>query len=240
MEKIRKPSIQLITVCIRVNNLKKIAKSILSANANNYFEILWSIRFDLKKDQVPEKVLNELRTFPININIEYKSHPINKTTGGNHGKRELIRSAARKTWVYQLDDDNLLHPKLLPTLYKMMRKHPDSPLFVFWQAPRYQPKTLAEIKLGFCDTAMHVFRSDLAKGVYFPLNFAADGIFLEGLVRKAGDSAILIPKNLCYYNAIGHKKGDIPPITTKIFGRPIEHQGSHLDYKKKSLRKKQS
>ena len=119
-----KETLILITGLYRFDNLKLIAKFV-----NKYYK-KWSDVFDIHwiiaKDQYNgfgnmDNAVEYLKTTNIQYEIINAGKPNQKNYGGSLFNEPLKlyteKHQLKDPWIYILDDDNILHPNLFPTLY---------------------------------------------------------------------------------------------------------------------------
>lgn len=127
----------LITACLKVDNLFKIAKSIKENLSKTKLNVLWAIVIDAynNDNKSVQKLLPELEELLVSYGINYKfflsGKPNQKNYGGdmfNEPLRELKRTmfANKNAFVYILDDDNIIHPFLFDRVNKIAEYNGDS------------------------------------------------------------------------------------------------------------------
>ena len=192
-----------VTVSARPDNLPYVAEEIERQKADWNGVCKWRIIFDFNQEDglLKQEVAEFLASRSDWVDFSFLPHPANKISGGNHGKDTIIKEIA-DGWVYQLDDDNALFPDFVLNLNRMLAEHPEANLFCFWQAARYAPRTLVDIRVGHVDTAMYVFNKTACDGIDYPLHYGGDGEFLLRMINNPYTTAWLEQKNLCFYNRI--------------------------------------
>lgn len=202
-------NIKLITRCTRSENLEEIYNSIIK-NYNLNIRFNWTIVFDTNIIKRFDKLefLNSIvnNNHNIDINIVY-----GKTVIENDYGHDLINKEIDKTensYIYILDDDNILHENFIQELYPFLKIKAKGILFN--QFVNYKDFTKSEfrivdkndINVGKIDSAQFLFHKDLVgnnyrleKGTY-----VADGIFISNIFKENKDDIIILDKVLCYYN----------------------------------------
>lgn len=121
-------TLHIITRCSRTQNLLKIKESIFSRPSDD-FEVFWHVTFDttVLKD-IDAEILSQLEH-------DYISPKFRKSTTGDYGHTfiNISLSQIQNGWIYILDDDNILHPELLPTISKLIEENPEKRAYIFDQ-----------------------------------------------------------------------------------------------------------
>jgi len=169
--------IEIITPCSRWENIILMDKTIPE-------EIRWHICFDSDNCE-----------FIPNGSLE-----IGGGQWGNAQRNEALKGiTAKRSWVYCLDDDNLLHPDLLKIIKgrELLRYN----LITFDQ--QLEDGT---IRKGDNPTRTNIDQAQflIRRSIHEPYEqeHDADGILIEKLVKKYPDQWLYIPKVLCYYNRL--------------------------------------
>jgi len=107
-----------------------------------------------------------------------------------------------KSYLYFLDDDNILHPELVRFIDETEL---DGSAYVFHQAFRDNRVRLRakldNIKVGGIDSAMALVPKEMMTDVWWQLyNYCADGVFFETIYNKFPERFKLIDKVMSYYN----------------------------------------
>lgn len=171
-------SVSIITPCSRLENLPRMREFIPN-------DVEWIVVVDG----------DSLGDAPLANNVKYWLE-----SGGVFGssQRNLGIEKATGDYVYFLDDDNVLHPALLP---RMNDLKPDR-MVMFNQVIRNGFERLTSrykvIEPCHCDTAQFFVPRDLIGDTRWAHQYAADGIFFKELSEK-GD-VMFLDENLCFYN----------------------------------------
>ena len=185
-----KYKLTIITPCYRIQNLLKIQKSI-------DFEYIheWIIVYDGTK-------INDLPNLFQNDKIkEYicKGDGIEGNDQRNYGIKQIQNE---DTYIYFLDDDNIIHPGL----YTLLDKITDVQLYTFNLYKLKEPCHLlygTDIRVGGIDTAMFLCHYSLIKGLFWIKDvYGADGYYIKECVEKNRDKHIFVNETLCYHNAL--------------------------------------
>lgn len=188
-----------IIACSRPYNLPFVLRSI-ERQANDSIDYTIWVVCDLNKDELDSTILNFLKR-KNNINIFFNKDEKNKISGGNTAKNFAI-DKIENGWVYQLDDDNLLHPKFIQKTIEYITTYPDKKCFIFSQNKRYYPKTAEDIKCGIIDTAMYILDISFIGDARIPESYGGDGIFIEEIFKKNPNECLIIDEVLCFYNIL--------------------------------------
>ncbi len=180
--------ITIITPCTRVGNLKKIFESI-----NFKFVEEWIIVYDFNVLN-PSKLENNFNHDKI---AEYYAGNEQSVSGNYQRNYALSKISNTDTYLYFLDDDNVVHPGLydVPLI--------SGNLYSFDQlrnGKTFEGNTLKPQKI---DSAMVLIYFPMVKGITWNLgDYHADGIYIRDCYRKCINRWIYINKILCYYNKL--------------------------------------
>lgn len=101
---------------------------------------------------------------------------------------DLIRAAPRG-WIYDLDDDNRMHPRFLASLGRAIEAHADAWAFLFGCAYPQFPNGVLTPQLpprgGHVDAGQAVIDRDYAVRETWPRGGYGDGAYLENLYTLA-------------------------------------------------------
>jgi hypothetical protein len=190
-EPIKEPKkITIITPCIRPENLAKMKDSIRFDYVNE-----WIIVYD--KKHVENKHLfqdDKIKEY------EFLGNGISGNSQRNYGLENITNT---DTYVYFLDDDNIIHPDL----YKLLDTLEDNKIYTFNQK---RPTTVFphtylllgnKIELCKIDTAMFLVDYNLCKNIrWAPDKYVADGIFIVECYSENRDKWIYVDELMAYYN----------------------------------------
>lgn len=175
--------IEIITPCSRPQNLEKIKDYV----GLHYPSIRWHICYDLSKVKEFNNIHNAVVT------------GIYGGVSGNAQRNKAIEGIKNMdSWVYCLDDDNLLHPDF-HTLHSMDLSNYDIVTFD-------QQLQDGSIRNGNDPRETHIDQAQfmIRRSIHEPYtqDYNADGILIERLVKKYPDRWLYIPKVLSYYNRL--------------------------------------
>jgi glycosyltransferase involved in cell wall biosynthesis len=190
-----KMKITIITPSIRVENILKIKESIK-------FEYIdeWIIVYDSNKiEKNPELFINDENKDKISEYL-YKGEGIS----GNPQRNFALENIKNKnTYLYYLDDDNIIHPNLYNLLdniepYKMYTFDQSRPPTVF---PYTGVLNGDNIKINNIDTAMILIDYNLCKDIkWIPDKYNADGYYITECFNNNNEKWKYINEILSYYN----------------------------------------
>ena len=182
-----KNKVTIITPCCRPRNLVKLRDSIDFSYVH-----AWIIVYDKTKIYKLPNVFGAENNDKIK---EYIHHGAG-ISGNPQRNRALDRITNKNTFLYYLDDDNLIHPNLYYLLDVIDKDH----IYSFNQIDRLKGGTL---KLGSIDTAMFLIDHDLCKGLKWDRrNYNADGVYIEECDRLNPRKHIYVDNDLCFYNKL--------------------------------------
>jgi len=174
----------IITPCSRPENLNLLKKSIDFDKVIEWIIVYDSTSFDKIMDnpKITEcccfdeksKYGNAQRNFALN-NLKYQ-----------------------ESYIYFLDDDNLMHPDLFKINFL------PNQIYSFNQENGLSGRLL---RPGFIDSAMVLIYFPLIKNIRWKLDkYEADGIFIQEIFQRNKHTHLFINSELCYYNKLtGYK-----------------------------------
>ena len=184
----RKYKITVITPCSRPENLLKLKESL-----NFEFVCEWIIVYDSAKVKIDlqfEEHDNISEYFHINLEGKY---------GNSQRNYALSLVKNKESYIYFLDDDNIIHPdlyslSLIPNV-----------IYTFDQINKDSSFRLKgnEIRVGRIDSAMYLVYYPLIKEIIFEItNYYSDGTFIVDCYNANKKSWMYIDKTFCYYNKL--------------------------------------
>lgn len=205
--------------CSRPENLEAIFKNLLSEDEishNRGIMIIAWLVFDADLDKSGiEKVYRAYQsTEAYNSNIHFHFDTLKqKNNVAGHAARNLtLNKICNPTYMfsgnpgyfYSLDDDNILHPYLIPYIADNLTKIWQHDLFIFSQLNANGTMRLNAAKNcivpGHIDTAMFMVRVDKIGQLRFDeSDYCADGKFIQQFY-EAHPNVLVEKKPLCYYN----------------------------------------
>lgn len=196
LNNIERKKMTIITPCIRPQNLHKIKESINFDYINE-----WIIVYD------GNKILDNPHLFIYDHTNKIKEY-IYKSNGasGNQQRNYALDNIINtNTYVYFLDDDNIIHPELYNLLdniennkiYSFDQKRPTD-VFPFTDYLKGD-----KIQIFNIDTSMFLIDYNLCKNIRWDLyKYNADGIFIMECYSANRDKWVYIDKLMSYYNYI--------------------------------------
>lgn len=201
----------IITPTSRPDNLLAIYKSLVEPEI--YLSVEWHIVFDFAVDKDVIKRYKETfephhaRFIEIFIHVSDKSHAV---AGHYHRNFVLDKLHAEypvlsRSWIYQLDDDNIIHPDLLRFLRDEHTTLTNVNVLMFDQKLRNGATRLRankdQVKVGFVDTAMMICRLSAIGSIrYDDEDYCADGKFISEVYEWNKNHTLFFNQPFCYYN----------------------------------------
>lgn len=190
IKKKEKEKITIITPSYRIQNLKKIYETI-----NFDYVDEWIIVYDGSKITENPNIFNHEKI------KEYVHYDNNSCFGNAQRNFALNNIKNENTYLYFLDDDNLINPEL----YKLLDIIEKDKLYTFNQI-RYPNLELLkgnEIKETKIDTAMILISYNLCKNIKWNLySYGSDFIYINECYNQNKDKWIYINNVLAYHNII--------------------------------------
>ena len=173
--------ITIITPCTRQENLQKIKESIDFSRVCE-----WIIVYD--STTIQQKWNNDPK-----ISEYFHSNP--ESVVGNSQRNFALQIVKNKdTFIYFLDDDNLMHPELFK-----LNLIPDT----FYSFNQENGLVGKKLSVGYVDTAMVLIYYPIANSIQWDLNkYHSDGLYFSKLYLANKHKWVYINKSLCYYNKL--------------------------------------
>jgi len=177
--------VNIITPSIHPENLKRIYETIKPFGDKE--KVWWYIVYDLEKGERMFKDVPWVREFWL---LDH--------CWGNP-QRNYALNLIKDGWCYFLDDDNVLHPKLVEEIESITDPNIQGILFrqLFFKqrfARVIHPKQCC------IDQAQFALKRELIGDKRYELGYTADGKFIEELYRDYPEKFLRIEKILCFYN----------------------------------------
>ena len=187
----------LITPSIRPNNLIKIRDSIKFEYINK-----WIIVYDGSKiAENPKLFANDCFSDKIEEHV-YKGDGGSGNPQRNYAL-DLIKDM--DTYLYYLDDDNVIHPEL----YALLSTLEDNKMYTFdQQRPDniFPYKTLLKgdnVALYNIDTAMMLIDYNLCRNIRWDAHkYNADGLYITECYEKNKNNWVYVDKTMAFYNPL--------------------------------------
>jgi|TARA_B110000908_G_C10260101_1_gene458567 glycosyltransferase involved in cell wall biosynthesis len=231
--------INIITRCTRTSNLLTIKEGVL--NTPKGVTVNWHVVFDTGalKD-IDAEVLSNL-TDTDNV----KLHFVKGQRGGllYPEVSDIIRTI-KSGWIYLLDDDNILHEDFYKTIKASIKNLPVALVHIVSQLVAGKDFTGQEIRVASrentafqkIDIAQMVINRSIFDTHSFSANYAADGFFIEEVLKTHGDSFVWIDKVLCHYNYLEKEpSAKIPKILYIGTTKPELKSVKYLSYEADEL-----
>lgn len=182
-----KKKMTIITPSIRLGNLPTVKDSI----DFDYVEE-WIIVYDGKKiSENPYVFINEG-----NPKIKEYIFTGEGSSGNPQRNFALDHIQNKDTFLYFLDDDNVMHKDL----FKLLDIIDDGKIYTFGQQNRMRGN---EIKLGGMDTAMFLIDFKLCETIrWIPNIYVADVHYIKECYSKNKDKWVFVDNELCTYNTL--------------------------------------
>lgn len=179
--------ITIITPCSRPGNLQKLFESI-----NFEFVEEWIIVYD---DQYSENY-----NFDHEQISEYSAHSFDSISGNYQRNYGLSKISNPETYIYFLDDDNIIHPDLYSFSLSPGNFYTFDQLRNGETFEGNNPKPLK------IDSAMVLIYFPMVKGITWGLGeYHSDGNYIRDCYHKCINRWIYINKILCYYNKLNER-----------------------------------
>ena len=182
----------IITPSIRPQNLLKIRESI---NFDHVHQ--WIIVYDGSKIQEHPNIF----TSENNPKIQEYIHTSKGISGNPQRNYALDKIEHPDTYVYYLDDDNIIHPDF----YRIFSILETGKIYTFGQKNNDPSKDLRGNRIQYAqiDTAMVLIDYNICKDIRWILDkYEADGLYIIECYTKNKDKHIFVDNTLSYYNKL--------------------------------------
>jgi predicted O-methyltransferase YrrM len=179
--------ITIITPSYRLDNLIKIKDTIPFEYVDE-----WIIVYDGSKiNENPHLFIDE------NNNKIKEYVYIGEGISGNPQRNYALTQITNPdTYIYFLDDDNIIHS----SFYKLLNILDNNKLYTFNQMDRLSGENII---FGSIDTAMLLIDYKLMNGIQWkPDEYGADFLFIKECYDNNKENHIFINNNLCFYNKL--------------------------------------
>jgi hypothetical protein len=188
--------ITIITPCSRPYNLDKIYESL-----NFDYIDEWIIVYDAK---VVNPLQEKFKSNTYAHKIKEFIYTEDNCSWGN-AQRNYGMSVVKNndTYIYFLDDDNIIHSNLYNFLARVESPatDKDKKIYTFIQNNQGHFSTGDRLYVGGLDTALFLIHIDLCKDIKWDISrHEADAIFFLTCYNNNKDKHIYIEEELCYYN----------------------------------------
>lgn len=178
----------IITPSYRTNNLITLKNSI-----NFDYVDEWIIVYD------GSKISENPNIFSNENNDKIKEYVFTGEGISGNQQRNYALSTIKNTdtFIYYLDDDNIIHP----SLYKLMNIVDKNKMYSFNQEDGIKGNTVVR---NHIDTAMILIHYNLCNNIIWNIReYGADGYYIEECYNKNKNKYIYVNNDLCYYNKLG-------------------------------------
>lgn len=208
--------LNIITACVRPQNLEKIHKSILEAQSNygSKIPIFWCIVLDSRAATEYLFLAKMLEHKTLSFTPEFETHIIENNTYKTSWETPVSvgLSHIKEGLVCVVDDDNIMHPSFIKYIYPRYLNGTKG--FIFHQLlsvdknynRRVRFAKPIKIAPGKIDTAQFCFdRGIIADTSWSPRVKEPDGVFISLVYAKHHESIQVVDEILCYYNYLSPK-----------------------------------
>lgn len=183
--------ITIITPSYRTENLLKMKQSI-----NFHYVDEWIIVYDGSKISTNPNIFGNEK----NDKIKEFVHNTNGSSWGNAQRNYALSKISNPdTFLYYLDDDNIIHPHL----YRLLNIIDNTKLYTFNQFNRLKGDNVLP---GYIDTACLLIPYKLCNDITWLLDkYDADGIYIKECYNRNMKVHTFVDNDLCYYNYLTNK-----------------------------------
>lgn len=205
-----KKKLYIITPVSRIENLSKIFKSI-----NWNYVTKWIIVYDKK---IIKKNPYLFKNIPSVVELlNFTKNSIRGSGQRNTGIEYLLKEKKNNSFVYFLDDDNIIHPNF----YNIYKKFKDENIYTFSQQVKIRHiRAGNKFKLYHIDTAMFVTSLTIIKNIRWKMKtHETDYHFIKECLSKNKNRYVCINNVGCYYNYLSDNliKRNIKKFKTFVY-----------------------
>lgn len=193
--------LHIVTPISRPENLEKIHASI---RAHVPIEYRWWCVFDYRVS-VPPKPQDWQ-------SVAYWGHGGGPRSAVGYPQRNFVLDQVDTGWLYFLDDDNVIHPRLIRVWLDALQRHPAGLWFIFRQVRpdgRIYLRPHCPPRQNFVDMGQSVIHRSVIGKHRFPEQYGGDGLLFERLGQWA--EVICVDEEATYYNALRDNDGRQTP-----------------------------
>ena len=192
--------VNIVSPVSRPWNLAVMGASI-DRSAGPGVELVWHVVFDSPSIRRAMK----WRRLDPREDIRYYAYPKQDRGISGNPQRNHALDQLSGGYVYFLDDDNVVHPRLFTAALAHMRE--ERAVIVNQATPDGTTRLVADagnVRVGGIDTAQVLLPYSMIGDLRWdPFNYCADGVFCETVYRRSPDSFVFLQENLAYYNFLG-------------------------------------
>jgi hypothetical protein len=209
--------INAITCCVRLTFLEEILTSLIASQGNLPVMIHWYLIVD--RFMVPILEQQDLDTLD-SVKQKATKYPNLKLIVIEHSEHTSPMNSAfseiKDGLVCAVDDDNIMHPKFISSIYNLTKDDPIKGILYHQNLGKNPVKTnrnvryikIGGIKPGSVDTAQITIHRSLIGDHRWPDRpvppngrpFTPDGLFIQKMYQLHPDKFILHKHDICYYN----------------------------------------
>lgn len=142
-----------------------------------------------------------------NMTVLLHNSPYENAIGGHLHRNfifRILKTQIPEEWCYMLDDDNLIHHKLID--FFVNNEFLDKATWAFFSMVRNDGSVMEadtnNIKVGHVDTSMVLFKAKVLNGFIFENDYTADGKFIGYLNQTRRTEMYYWPVVMAYYNKL--------------------------------------
>ena len=236
--------LNIITRCIRPKNLLKVQESIFD-NSNPGWEIKWHIVIDTSSvSEIDTEIFEKLQEKGGHSNVKFIFWKGEQGDLLHDSLNSVIGSLENDSWVYMLDDDNVIHENFYNRTWELLYSKEHSGL-IFSQyvggkdfsGLEVRTAAVENICVGKIDMAQFLINKSMIDIKFVKNTYVADGIFISDLYHKNVDKFLIIDEILCYYNHLQKTEQRYSLPRVLIAGKTVENVRSRkmADYESDEL-----
>jgi predicted O-methyltransferase YrrM len=182
------------------NNTQKITIITPSYRTDNIVKLRDSINFDYVDKWIivydGTKVKEGFQLFKNHEKIKEYVHTSVGTSGNPQRNYALDTINNTDAFLYFLDDDNIIHPKM----YRLLNIIDSSKMYTFNQTNRLRGNNIG---IGRIDTAMTLIPYRTCKHIRWIVDkYEADGYYIKDCYDNNKNNHVFVDNDICYYNKI--------------------------------------
>lgn len=191
----------IVTPVSRPENLSALYLSVAEQGQEFWNRIIWWLVYD--GVPIVEKSLNPTGS---KEEFEVKSiyTKIPGSVSGNAQRNIAIDNIQNDSWIWFLDDDNIMYPNFLKTIEAQINSDSNIKGLIFNQLNKDKTLRLKaspeNTKVNHIDTAQFIINKNIIDNEFQIDLYNADGLFIEDTYNQHRDKFKFIDEPLCYYN----------------------------------------
>lgn len=198
-----KPTLTISTVMYRMENLPRLIQDI--SRGLEYFNIQWRIALHTNPSTQGNilRAVYAVQESPLIGHTRFHSFQCAPEWASFTGTN-INLDATKDGWFWICDDDNVPHPAFFSTMRGLVGSGHLGWIFAQYLVPQSQHRQVFpdRVRVGNIDAAQYCLRRDFIGDHRYPMEYGADGIFIQRIHEQNPGKIGFTNQTLCFYNAL--------------------------------------